>query len=271
MIKLSIITVCYNDLNALKKTIGSVAGQTYMADGKSGFTIEHLIIDGNSSDGTKEYLKHVNNYPYLNFVSEPDKGIYDAMNKGINLAKGEWIQFLNAGDIYADDSALKSLIMHLDDKTDVIYGNAIKYDSYHQENVIPHEINEIKKGMILCHQAVFFRREMHKKYMYDIKFQLVSDYNSILKMYLARARFKHIDIFVVRYDMTGISASNLIITYKEICKVKKENGVAKKGIFALMLYGYGLIKRWVLMNAPQDFRWRLVGIKRKIVKKESLY
>ena len=90
-------------------------------------------------------------------------------------------------------------------------------------------------------------------------------------MYLSCVRSKHIDDFIVRHDMTGVSASNLITTYKEICKVKSENGVAEKGMVASMLYVYGLIKRWILMNIPQDFRRRLVGLKRKLVKKEFLY
>ncbi len=114
MPKLSIITVNYNDLNGLKKTVQSVHTQTFQE-------FEHIIIDGASTDASVEYLKkHKDSFSY--WVSEPDKGVYNAMNKGIEQATGEYLLFLNAGDHFINEQSLQRALIHLSDK-DIIYFN----------------------------------------------------------------------------------------------------------------------------------------------------
>lgn len=273
MIKLTIITICYNDLIALKKTVESVSNQLNRMDSDLKKQIEYLIIDGGSKDGSVEYLNKVGD-SYLDritYISEPDYGIYDAMNKGIRISKGEWVQFLNAGDIYADDKVLIDIFELLKADYDLVYGNTLKYDVYHKEIVIPHEISEIRKGMILCHQSIFFRKSSNFDITYDLNYKIVSDYNTVLRLYLNEAKFKYVNRTIVGYDMSGMSANNIINTFKEICQVKKQYGLLEKGGKGKLLYYYGIFKRKILMRLPPKTRWSIVKIKRKIIKAESLY
>lgn len=105
MINISVITICYNDKDGLIKTINSVQSQIYE-------DYEHIIIDGGSLDGTLKLLKEIKNEK-CHWISERDKGIYDAMNKGIKMAKGEWLIMLNAGDVFADSYVLEKFSPHL--------------------------------------------------------------------------------------------------------------------------------------------------------------
>ncbi len=115
--KISIVTVCYNAERNIEKTILSVINQTYD-------NIEYIVIDGGSNDGT---LSVINKYASKidKVISEPDKGIYDAMNKGITLAKGDWINFMNAGDSYVDSCVLKLVSDNINSNCDMIYGDII--------------------------------------------------------------------------------------------------------------------------------------------------
>ena len=117
--KVSVITVCYNAIRGIEKTIQSVISQSHD-------DIEYIVIDGGSTDGTIDVIqKYRDKIAY--FVSEPDGGIYDAMNKGIKAATGEWINFLNAGDVFASKDAIM-ISMSIDtDGIDVIYGDSIEF------------------------------------------------------------------------------------------------------------------------------------------------
>ncbi|NJM93984.1 MAG: glycosyltransferase [Cytophagales bacterium] len=113
--QISIITVCYQDLAHLEHTVRSIAAQTYAAK-------EHLIVDGASSDGTVVYLESLGNQ--IRWVSEPDQGVYDAMNKGLRMARGEYLLFINAGDELADERVLERLFA-VSSKADVLYGETL--------------------------------------------------------------------------------------------------------------------------------------------------
>jgi len=117
-LKISVITVCFNSLEILKKTMQSVETQTYT-------NIEYIVIDGNSTDGTPEYLKNYNG-KLTKYVSESDKGIYDAMNKGVNMSEGDYVIFLNAGDLFAENLTLEKIFDGKTYDSDVIYGDVIK-------------------------------------------------------------------------------------------------------------------------------------------------
>lgn len=152
MKKLSIITITYNDLLNLKSTVDSVLIQLNEQ-------IEYWIIDGASKDGTYDYLCHLKD---VNWISESDSGIYDAMNKGINLAKGEWILFLNAGDLLLHD-VLNKLLPELKNEHDCYFGDIIQIIPYMEEKYyIPElanaDIQKIRKGMICSHQAFLCKR-----------------------------------------------------------------------------------------------------------------
>lgn len=145
---ISVVTVCYNAADTIEKTMLSVLNQTY-------HDIEYIIIDGGSTDGTVEIIrKYADRIAY--WVSEPDKGIYDAMNKGIKVATGEWINFMNAGDEFVDANVLDKLFFA---KTvanvDVIYGNTLmKYTEGISFTKVK-EIDYIQKGMPFLSSVIF--------------------------------------------------------------------------------------------------------------------
>lgn len=179
--KISVVTVCYNAADDIEKTIRSVTNQTYP-------NIEYLIIDGASKDGTMDV---VNRYKdkIACIVSEPDKGIYDAMNKGIDKATGEWINFMNAGDCFAADDVVSKVVDGIkdDEKCGVVFG--AWYLTYHKTKRLispkPFYLNNKKyKGMGFSHQAVFVKTDLAKKHPFDAAhFKIAADYNMIKTIY----------------------------------------------------------------------------------------
>lgn len=175
--KLSIITVNYNNLGGLKKTLESVTCQSVK-------DYEWIVIDGGSTDGSKELLEEYSNI--IDFwVSEKDHGIYEAMNKGIKVAKGDYLQFLNSGDSLADPDIIKRFCERQNTE-DLIYGNAIIVDGNDDEVKRFHSPDFVKFsyffGHALNHQATFFSKRCFKDYLYNEGNRIASDIE--LYMYL---------------------------------------------------------------------------------------
>ncbi|WP_158838008.1 glycosyltransferase family 2 protein [Polaribacter sp. L3A8] len=217
---ISIITINYNDLEGLTKTMQSVFEQTYT-------NIEYIVIDGGSTDSSKEYIE--NNAEKLTYwVSEPDKGIYNAMNKGIDKATGEYLLFLNSGDYLCDAKVLERVISKLFD-TDILYGNLVKIFT---DGTI--KVDKGPKGMqitlntfmqgTLNHGSSFIKRDLFYKYgFYDENLKIVSDWKLFLiALGLNNSLVKYIDVSISYFDMTGISNSNLNLRKVEREKVIKE-------------------------------------------------
>ena len=164
--ELSVITINYNNCEGLRKTIESVVNQTCC-------DFEYIIIDGGSTDGSVDVIKqYADRIDY--WVSEPDKGIYNAMNKGIDVAKGEYCIFMNSGDCFHDYQSLTLSIPHLDG-TDVVAGYA-KLDSGERVNrPVEITLQSLYNHQQPCHQSSFIKTELLKKYHYDEKYKLVSD------------------------------------------------------------------------------------------------
>lgn len=192
--KISIITICYNAQICIEFTIQSVLRQTYT-------NIEYILVDGKSTDSTvdiiRKYAFEVEskaNFSYV-WISEPDKGIYDAMNKGLHLATGEYVWFMNAGDtIYSSDTLqilfknLKSKVLHTGNKIlpDIIYGDAMIVDEERRELGLrtkrpPEELTwkSFRMGMLVCHQSILIKREIATDY--DIRYKFVADIDWIIK------------------------------------------------------------------------------------------
>lgn len=189
--KVSIITVCYNACPSLEKTIDNVMKQKYPDK-------EFIIIDGNSTDGTQELIKshgqHIDQW-----VSEPDKGIYDAMNKGIKLCSGEWAIFMNAGDTFASDEVLKEIFSTPHD-ADVIYGDVKKNGNIYK----PHKCCNAHR-MLFCHQSSLTKTACLRQYPFDITHKMSADYKFFKQMMKAGRKFDYIDKVIADYDTTGIS------------------------------------------------------------------
>lgn len=196
--KISIITVVRNAAEELEKTIQSVLGQSYPQ-------IEYIIIDGGSEDGSLEIIKKYG----LNitaWISEPDQGPYDAMNKGIGLSTGEWINFLNAGDVFLGSDSLSGIIQQLrHDGIDAIYGDSLAdyVDFKVYRKARPFE--ERWKGMIFSHQALLMRASLLKEERFDTRYPKIADYDLILRCMRDPARVRYIPVPLVICDAYGIS------------------------------------------------------------------
>lgn len=200
--KISVVTVCYNAVDTIEKTILSVINQTYEK-------VEYIIIDGASKDGTIDII-HKSMGKIHVFVSEPDKGIYDAMNKGIKIATGDYILFMNAGDAFVNNNILEYICKNYNFDKDIIYGSINKClkDCYYVYR--PYPIEEMKWHMILPHQATFVKTAYHKKHLFDVSFKSSGDYNFFYEAYYKyHASFKEINSVIADYkDDTGMSKDN---------------------------------------------------------------
>jgi glycosyltransferase involved in cell wall biosynthesis len=222
--KLSIITINFNNREGLKKTIESVIAQTFR-------DYEYLVIDGGSTDGSVDVIKqYAAQITY--WVSEPDKGIYDAMNKGIGQSKGEYCQFLNSGDTLHSDTVLEKVFSE-EYAEDIVTGNFVE--------LYPHK-TVLRKGRAyareqegkfitlfdlfvgsISHQASFIRRKLFDQYgLYDVNYKIASDWIFFLKTIgLNDVKVKYVDIDIVYFSMDGISNTNLSLSHSERTNILK--------------------------------------------------
>ena len=213
--KLSIITVNFNNCDGLKKTIDSVIAQTFS-------DFEWIVIDGGSTDGSKELIEHYAEH-FSYWVSEPDTGIYNAMNKGIKEAKGDYLQFLNSGDWLCDDKALERCFKHGFD-TDVAYGDIFfcsgdNKDLFHYPQ---HLSLRFLYNYSLGHPASFIKREILQTELYDESLKIVSDWKFFLVQALKNRRFEHLEEAISCFDMNGISSKNVDLMNNEREKVIRQ-------------------------------------------------
>lgn len=192
---ISVVTVCRNAAADLERTLRSVVEQT-------SHDIEHIVIDGASTDSTPEVLRRYRRSG-LTWISEPDRGIYDAMNKGTRLATGEWVIFMNAGDTFAAADTVgraEKVLAEVSADTGVVYGDVVK-------------LGEIKRAgeprdchrMFFCHQSVFNRRSVLLSHPYDISHPLSADFKLYKTLIREGIGFMHIDFPVADFDTGGIS------------------------------------------------------------------
>jgi len=203
MIELSIITINYNNVNGLKKTIDSVLEQTYT-------TIEYIIIDNVSNDGSTELVKTYSN-KITKFISEKDSGVYNAQNKGIALAKGKYLLFLNSGDFLCDKNVLQS-VFNEKPTEDIVYGNMrINWGNNSVSNGFMPDIIT-KEQMFkdtLWHPVSLIKRSLFEKYgAYNENYKLVADYDFFFRTIIKeKASTKHVNIFVAEFSTDGLSSA----------------------------------------------------------------
>lgn len=206
MSKLSVVTVCLNAEGDIENTMRSVLEQTWQ-------DLEYIIIDGASSDGTLNVIRSTaSKYPHRNIhiKSEPDAGIYNAMNKGIAQATGEWINFMNAGDTFVSSTTIEQLFAYsIAEDVAVIFGDDYLICPFGKYLNLRKDIISFNQGCPFCHQAAFTRVEIIKKYGFDENFLLAGDYNLFLTIYKAKHIFEHKRIPIVNYKFGGISFQNM--------------------------------------------------------------
>ena len=212
--RFSVITVTYNAADVLEDTIQSVIAQTY-------HHIEYIVIDGASTDET---LSIADKYrPYIHtLVSEPDKGIYDAMNKGMALATGDYLCFLNAGDSFHEDETLHKIVHSIPDRTlpDVLYGETAIVDVQrhflHMRRLSTPEVltwKSFKQGMLVCHQAFFAKRSLAEPY--DLQYRFSSDFDWCIRMMKKSNYLHNTHITSIDYLEEGVTTANRKASLKE--------------------------------------------------------
>lgn len=194
---ISIITVVRNGVSTIEETILSVINQDYN-------DFEYIIVDGVSTDGTLDILKKYSEK--TRFISEPDTGIYDAMNKGIALAKGEWVYFLGCDDIFNSKSTLSNIFSKSKhDRFNVVYGSVL---FLHSRKVYDGKFDDVKMcDKSICHQAIFYRTELFKKHgNFSIEYKTASDHIFNIKIYcLDPLAWFYVDEIVAIYNEKGTS------------------------------------------------------------------
>ena len=285
---ISIVTIVYNDIAHIAQTMDSVVMQSYE-------NLEYIIIDGNSNDGTKErivgyikdcaevtleessatessprfYIKATHkakrNFTFK-FLSERDAGIYDAMNKGIDLATGQWCNFMNCGDRFHSPNTLKEFFTHFLQSAQVssqaapqptpqiLYGDAqLIYDDTHSKilyaSTKPHKYHHH-----FIHQSAFIATPLMQAYRYDIGFKIAGDTDFFAKAYNNGARFQYVPLVVASFSLEGVSSHLSWQMFKEDCQI----GYKYNRLFPIMhtlKYLFWIIPRVCIRNAiPARFR-----------------
>ena len=220
--KFSIITVTYNAGAVLEDTIQSVITQTYK-------NVEYIIVDGGSKDRTlqiiEQYKEHIHTV-----ISEPDKGLYDAMNKGIKLATGDYLCFLNAGDELHEDDTLQLMVHSITESTlpDVLYGDTAIVDEeghfLHMRRLAPPEnLNwkSFKEGMLVCHQAFFARRDLVEPY--NLHYRFSADFDWCIRIMKKAHTLHNTRLTIIDYLDEGMTTRNRKASLKERFRIMTQH------------------------------------------------
>ena len=224
--KISIITVCYNAVSSIQATIESVINQNFE-------NIEYIIIDGGSTDGTIDVIRQYEDKISF-WISEPDNGIYDAMNKGIARASGDYVNFMNAGDKLQSDETLAKIFNKYKNNADIIYGDT--YYIYNDYKLLfkPKPLNQITFTFPICHQSSFIKTALIKKCPYNTKYKSSADYDFFYNQYMNGKIFEYIPIVVSEYEAeAGISATQILRQRKESGEI---NGLGRTFKYRLNTY-----------------------------------
>ncbi|MBD3638828.1 MAG: glycosyltransferase [Crocinitomicaceae bacterium] len=220
--KISIITIAYNSESTIKDTINSVLSQ-------KGIDLEYIIVDGASTDKTVEIVQSYGDKIHQ-FISEPDKGIYDGMNKGIQLATGDVIGILNSDDIYTDDKVLKDVLHAFDETTDAVYADLVYVDQKNVDKIKrtwvsqPYKEGSFKKGWMPPHPTFFVRKEVYEKYgSYTLKLRSAADYEFMLRViHKHKITLKYLQRVIVKMRVGGESNAS----FKNRIRANKEDKMA---------------------------------------------
>lgn len=251
--KVTVVTVTYNTKDILEETILSVINQNYK-------NIEYIIIDGASTDKTVDIIKkYEDKIDY--WISEPDDGIYFAMNKAIEKATGKWINFMNAGDTFFDLDTVKYVMEHKNNDAEFIYGNfQIK------------ETGEIRKAkersqwhihMPFCHQTLFTKTVIMQEELFDTSFKLAADHNFIVKMHEEGKIFDYANKVLAIFTLGGFAQSNRFLMNIESLKVLLDNKIPREEINQSAWY------KEFSRNACKADKDKIINLEKEIRNKEK--
>lgn len=246
--KITIITVCYNSEKTIEQTLQSVLSQGCE-------DLEYIVVDGKSKDSTINIVERYKS-GIAKFLSEPDKGIYDAMNKALAMATGEVIGILNSDDFYQDNEVLKEVVSHFDadPDLDILYGNLVYVDDEDLEKVVrkwesfPYYSRFFDDGYSPPHPTLFLRSRVYQRAgLFEPKYKTAADYVFMLRLF-KKYSFKslYVDRWMVRMRMGGASNKsirNVLEANREIIRGWKDNGL-KAPLFFLIIKSYKRLKQF---------------------------
>ncbi len=207
-IKISIVTICKNAKLIIEKTLKSVVSQSFD-------NYEYIIQDGLSNDNTLEIVKkYQRNNMYI--YSEKDEGIYDAMNKAVTHCKGEWIIFMNAGDIFYNENVLSDIFSRkIDGEAKIIYGHTMYCFESKFSIISNHNIQFLNREVCYCHQSILAKRELLMKNAFNTKYSILADYEWLIRMWISGIQFKQVNCIISKYMRNGLSAKAMLKTSQE--------------------------------------------------------
>lgn len=213
---ITVITVCFNCKDEIEETILSVLRQNFN-------NYEYIIIDGGSNDGTvnilKKYEKKVSS-----LISEPDRGVFDAMNKGLKMAHGQWIIFMNAGDYFYSNNSLQCASQYLTPSNYIVYGDTEYRRSMCKKVETALPVEYLEKNMPTCHQSFLVMTDKAREIGFQTKFRYAADYNMIYKLYkeYGPQHISHIPIVISTYNaIEGLTMSNVPAVYLEVQNIRE--------------------------------------------------
>ncbi|HIF9198293.1 TPA: glycosyltransferase family 2 protein [Photobacterium damselae] len=245
--KVSIITATYNSEQTILDTLKSLEQQSY-------HDIEYIIIDGASKDNTLDVIK-TNCSRVSKVISEPDKGIYDALNKGINAATGDVIGFLHSDDLFAYSDAVKDIVKtFVDNKCDAIYADLQYVNKNEISSVVrywkagDYKLDKINKGWMPPHPTFYMKRSCYHKFgLFDLSFKISADYDSILRyLYLNKVSMSYLPKVTVKMRVGGASnrdLKNIILKTKEDIRALKNSNVF--WVYALLIKNFSKLPQFI--------------------------
>jgi len=229
--KISIITVVYNSEKLIERTIKSVLGQTYN-------NVEYIIIDGASKDNTLSIIKSYE-AKLSKWISEPDNGLYDAMNKGLSIATGDYVCFLNSGDELYNATIVENIVASMNGLPDVIYGETVIVDE-NRNNIgmrrleAPKNLNakSFKYGMLVCHQSVYVKRLIADNY--NLQYKITADFEWVLSALEKAKNIHNTGLVHTRFLDGGLNKKNIRRALTERFQIM----VAHYGLFSTILHHF---------------------------------
>jgi putative colanic acid biosynthesis glycosyltransferase len=252
--KVTIITVNYNMVEDLARTIASVSDQSY--DG-----LEYIVVDGGSSDGSTALLESQAG-GIARWVSEPDRGLYDAMNKGVRIASGDWVLFMNAGDTFHNRNVVADVFSRPADDADIIYGHMMRHYAGQnvQRLVRSRPVSALPLSMPCSHQSLFARRTLLLQIPFADDLSIVADHDFLLRAQRVGARFRQIDRIIGNFATGGTSDRNRRESMRQLRHILQRHGLmtpVRRACLAVKL-ARALAGNWLKNAMPEPLvRWIL--------------
>lgn len=265
--KITVITVIYNVVDCLFLTLNSIRNQTYP-------NLEMVIIDGGSTDGTLTIAKQFLNENTV-LISEPDLGIYDAMNKGVRASSGDFINFMNAGDLFYNEHVVEQVVGTIKKRSgDYYYGNVVSIFGGKPKLSIARPPSRMWRNKPFNHQSLFASRKWLQEWPFDLTYRLAADYHQSYSAWAKGAVFHHISVIIAEVDMSnGASKRSFVGTAIEKIKINWRFAPNKFKVSLFLLYNIPYLTTAYVLQRVGVFNWLMITVgglyKKRSVKAET--